>query len=40
MVAAAALRTLGVDVPDEVDVLLAPPVLGGGRTVGRVRALL
>ena len=40
VVAAAALRTLGVDVPDEVDVLLAPPVLGGGRTVGRVRALL
>ncbi len=40
VVAAAALRTLGVDVPDEVDALLAPPVLGGGRTVGRVRALL
>ena len=40
VVAAAALRTLGVDVPDEVDVLLAPPALGGGRTVGRVRALL
>jgi len=40
VVAAAALRTLGVDVPDEVDALLAPPVLGGGRTVGRVRSLL
>ena len=40
VVAAAALRTLGVDVPDEVDALLAPPALGGGRTVGRVRALL
>ena len=40
VVATAALRTLGVDVPDEVDALLAPPVLGGGRTVGRVRALL
>ncbi len=40
VVAVAALRTLGVDVPDEVDALLAPPVLGGGRTVGRVRALL
>ena len=40
VVAAASLRTLGVDVPDEVDALLAPPVLGGGRTVGRVRALL
>jgi L-asparaginase II len=40
VVAAAALRTLGVEVPDEVDSMLAPPALGGGRTVGRVRALL
>ena len=40
VVAAAALRTLGVDVPVEIDAALAPPALGGGRTVGRVRALL
>lgn len=40
VVAAAALRTLGVEVPDEVDSMLAPPALGAGQTVGRVRALL
>jgi L-asparaginase II len=40
VVAAAALRTLGVDVPVEIDAALAPPALGGGRTVGRVRATL
>ena len=40
VVAAAALRSIGVDVPGEVDAQLAPPALGGGRTVGRVRALL
>lgn len=40
VVAAAALRSIGVDVPIELDDQLAPPALGGGRTVGRVRALL
>lgn len=40
LVTAAALRRAGVDVPDEIDHDLAPPALGGGFPVGRVRSLL
>jgi len=40
VVAASALRLCGVDIPSEIDQDLAPPALGGGETVGRVRSLL
>lgn len=40
VVAASALRLCGVDVPVEIDRELAPPALGGGAVVGRVRSLL
>lgn len=40
VVAASALRMCGVDIPSEIDRDLAPPALGGGETVGRVRSLL
>lgn len=40
LVAASALRLCGVDVPSEIDRDLAPPALGGGEPVGRVRSLL
>jgi len=40
LVATAALRRVGVDVPLDIDHDLAPPALGGGVPVGRVRSLL
>ena len=40
VVAAALLRRAGIDVPIEIDHDLAPPALGGGFPVGRVRSLL